>query len=116
MKEPEKIERKEDGRFGAAPLLDDLRPSDRHFGDPSGFTVFRTINNTGIENAEMDDFPGVLPTIIRALKEEGVRCNKRSFADKDIVHLDKYVMIIRGKSGRLLDPLLHSTPCSISRK
>ncbi len=83
--------------------------------DPSG-TTFRIIDNTRTKLGEMDDYPGAMATLINALKAKGVRSEEIRFKHDDIVHLDHYVVILRGDALKLVDRLNETEPSGLPRQ
>jgi len=100
---------------GCAPsgLLDRFRSKSCN---PSAVTVFWEIDNTRTKLAEMDDYPGVIPVVVEALKRKGVRVDESCFKHPDISNPNKYIMVLRGEAGRILDPLFEREPCSLARE
>jgi len=72
--------------------------------DPEGIT-FRTVDYTGAQLAEVDDFPGVMAFIRDAAENKGMRFDKTDFPDGEIVCPNKNVAIFRGGAAKFLDRL-----------
>ena len=77
---------------------------------------FRVIDNTRVQLAEVDDYPGTMAVLIDALKKKGVRLDEARLQNSDVAHLNKYVTIIRGDTAEFLDRAFQCVPSGLTRK
>ena len=78
--------------------------------------AFRTIDNTGMKLAEVDDYRGAMAVLVESLERQGVRFDEASIKDGEITHLNNYVTIIRGDAAELLYGVYKSVEGSTSRE
>ena len=82
-----------------------VKPLPVSFGEPDHspfWLLLRKMGYTDFELAVMKNFISMMPLIILAAKNKGVRFKVSDIEDDKIISLDGDVMVFRGRAGELL--------------
>lgn len=76
--------------------------------------LLREMGYSDSELAVMDYFKGIVPLVILAAKNKGVRFEISNIEDGKIISLDGDVMIFRGQAGKLLYDLFKGAEACVT--
>ncbi len=88
-----------------ASLFDGLRRRAGKSYDYFLRSLFGQINYSGYQLAKMGDHAGIIPTVIAAAKNKGVRWDEKDIRHFDTKSLNQDIVFCRGTASRTLDRL-----------
>lgn len=74
------------------------------------------VNNLHYNLREVTNYPGVMPVLVNALKNKGVRFDELSFEDGEITYLNQNVVVLRGAAYEVVHRAFHGGEHRLTRK